>query len=363
MRLRSILLALPFVSFAVLAPPMAAESTKTLKLELAPSGGFVVENLAGTMRVTAGGGDKVVAVATIHAESDQLAGSVRFEQVTGEHGLATLRVIYPTDQYTTFKYPRQDESAGGFLSSMFGGSSTSTKYAGQKVKVSDGSGVLLYVDVEVRLPQRAVEGTFRNLVGRIDGEGVEGTLVFDGASADVTLSRGKGDITADTGSGDVKATDMDGAFAGDTGSGDVDVEGFHGETIKCDTGSGDVSISSGSARKVILGTGSGDIHMKDLDAQDVIAKTGSGDVTLETAGENLVSLKADTGSGDVTVRLSQNASFEATASLGSGDILNHFRDAQPIVKDREVIGYRRGDARTRIEVDTGSGNFLLEPGI
>jgi hypothetical protein len=42
--------------------------------------------------------------------------------------------------------------------------------------------------------------------------------------------------------------------------------------------------------------------------------------------------------------------------------LVHFKDAQPIVRHKEVIGYRRGDARTKIDVDTGSGDLMIEPG-
>jgi len=31
------------------------------------------------------------------------------------------------------------------------------------------------------------------------------------------------------------------------------------------------------------------------------------------------------------------------------------------MKDKEIIGYRRGDSHTRISVETGSGDFVLEP--
>ena len=372
MRLSTAFLALPLATLVAAAPPAAAsETTRTLKLELSPTTRFAVENLAGTMRVTTGSGDKVVAVATIHGESAALADSIRFEQVTGDEGVTTLRVIYPTDRYTTFRYPRSRESdtsdsdkswTGGWLSSWLGGSSSYTKYAGHKVKVSESTGVILYADVEVQLPHRDLDGIFRNLIGRIDAQGVEGTLMFDSASGDITLQKAGGKITADTGSGDVKATGIEGAFIGDTGSGDIYLDGFHGESIKCDTGSGDLSIDAGKARKIAANTGSGDIHMHDVEAEDVLAETGSGDVTIEAGGDKLAKLKADTGSGDVTVRLSADASFEAMADLGSGDIVNHFRDAQPIIKDKEVIGYRRGAAHTRIDVGTGSGNFVIEPG-
>ena len=378
MRLSTALLALPLAALVAIAPPAAAadETTRTLKLELAPTGRFAVENLAGSMRVKNGSGDKVVAIATIHGESAQIADSIRFEQVTGEEGVTTLRVIYPTDRYTTFRYPRMNdrgksdsEESGsekswtdGWFSGWLGGSSSTTKYAGHKVKVSESKGVILYADVEVQLPRRDLDGTMRNLVGRIDGQGLEGTLKFDSASGDITLQKSGGRITADTGSGDIKATGMEGSFSGDTGSGNIDLDGFHGESIKCDTGSGDVSIEDGNARKIDVNTGSGDVRLSDVDAEDILADTGSGSVTIEASGEKLTRVKADTGSGDVTLRLGADASFEAMADLGSGDIKNHYRDAQPIIKDREVIGYRRGAAHTRIDVGTGSGNFVLEPG-
>ena len=73
-------------------------------------------------------------------------------------------------------------------------------------------------------------------------------------------------------------------------------------------------------------------------------------------------MKADTGSGNVTLRLGPDASFEAFASQGSGEIRNRYADAEAIVKMKELVGYRRGDGRIRIEVDTGSGNLTLDPG-
>ena len=71
-----------------------AEVTRTLRVELAgnPASSFGVENLAGVMRVTAGDGNTVVAVATVHAESAALAAAVRLEQVTGNGGEPVLRL-------------------------------------------------------------------------------------------------------------------------------------------------------------------------------------------------------------------------------------------------------------------------------
>lgn len=366
---------------AILAAPSAADSTRTLRLEYSARTPFAVENLAGTMRVVPGSGDSVEAVATIHAENDSLMNLVRFEQVTGESGVTTLRVIYPTDDYSTFRYPGDDEE-GSWVGRLFrGSSSTNTKYAGRRVKVSRGHGVLLYADVEVRMPRRNVEASFRNVVGTIHGEGLRGTLNFDTGSGDVTLLGLTGRISADTGSGRIEASDVEGSFSGDTGSGHIALSHFRGSRIRCDTGSGDIRIKTARADKIEADTGSGDIEIESAAAGEIEADTGSGDInvvdadverfngdtgsgniTLEASGARLLRVEADTGSGNVRLRLARDAAFEAMADLGSGRIRNGFSDAEPILRQKEIVGYRRGDGRIKIDVDTGSGSLYLEPG-
>ena len=368
MRRTLALLSIAILALVTLTTLSRAEVTRTLKIEIPPSaGGFAIENLAGEMRVVPGTGDAVVAVATVHAESDDLASAVRFEKVDGDPGFATYRVRYPYDRHTTFRYPAigGGESGEGFWSSLFGGSNTSTTYDDRRVKVSGSSGALLYADVEIQVPRRAVEGKFRNMVGRLHAREIEGRLLFDTASGDVTLEKVRGEIKADTGSGDVSASDVEGSFDCDTGSGDCDLKGFRGEAVSCDVGSGTIHLKTVTARRVKADTGSGDVQALDVDAEEFEADTGSGDVELAAAGPRLSRIKADTGSGDVILRLGADASFEALADQGSGNIVNRYADATPIVKDKVVIGYRRGaaPAQIRIDVDTGSGDLTLEPGI
>ncbi|PYQ54809.1 MAG: hypothetical protein DMF78_04420 [Acidobacteria bacterium] len=129
-----------------------------------------------------------------------------------------------------------------------------------------------------------------------------------------------------------------------------------------DTGSGEVVVRDASAARIQLDTGSGNVRLETSEADEVVADTGSGSVELEASGKRLTRVKADTGSGDVRLRLGPDASFEATADMGSGDIISRYPDAVPILRKREVVGYRRGTAQTRITVDAGSGNLILEPG-
>jgi hypothetical protein len=355
-------LAAPLLGLVTLALPAAAETTRTLQLKLSGDSAqpFAVENLVGSMKLASGPGDEVVAVATIHAESPELAKLVRFEQVPGKKGVPTLRVRYPLDRYRTYRYGQSKTGGEGFLEWLTGGTDK-VEYDGARVSISGGSGVVLYADVVVQVPKRTIDGFFRNVAGPISGEGLNGKATLDTGSGDVSVRDSRGEVVADTGSGNVKADGIKGSFSCDTGSGTCDVAGFDGETLVCDTGSGKVTIASATAHRIAVDTGSGDVRVTEADTEEFTADTGSGDIRLEATGSRLTKLKADTGSGDVTLRLAADAGFEVRANMSSGDLVSRFADAQSIVRGREVVGYRRGDARTRIAVDTGSGDVVIEP--
>ncbi len=325
-----------------------AEVTKTLRVELAgsPASSFAVENLAGVMRVTAGDGDKVVAVATVHAENEELASAVRLEQVTGKQGEPVLRLRVPADIWT-FRYPHAGNS--------------SFEYDGRKVKVSSSRGVELWADIEVTVPRTAVHGTFTNHVGRVTGEGLKGTVTFDSGSGDIELRALDGRVAADTGSGDIVASAITGSFSGDTGSGDIELKRFDGDAVTCDTGSGSVRVETVTARRVKADTGSGSVRVLGADIESFEADTGSGSVELEATGSRLTRVRADTGSGDVRLRLPADAPFEVRADQGSGDLVCRYDDARALVEGRTVVGYTRGDGRIRITADTGSGDVIVAP--
>lgn len=419
MRSRSILVPALLAALPACAPAISADATRTLRAEISPAalGETRIENLAGAMRVVPGSGGAIVVVATVHAESDELAEAVSLEKARGLMGEPTLRVVYPLDRHSTVRYPPPGGSRGGSPSG--GESGTTTKYGGRKATVSPTSGVVLYADVEVQLPARPVNARFRNVAGPLHGERVAGDLSFDTDSGGVTLSRLRGEIVADTGSGDVVASDIEGSFTCDTGSGaceasgvrgervtcdtgsgdvtlrsirvsgevradtgsgnvvareiegslvcdtgssDCDLEGVRGASVRCDTGSGGVRLRSIVAERVSADTGSGDVTAEGIEAEEFAADTGSGEVRLEASGSRLARVTADTGSGGVILRLGPDASFHALVEQGSGELVNRYADAQPIIEDRQVVGYQRGDGRTRIVVDTGSGSLTLEPG-
>lgn len=348
----------------VLLPAVSAhaEATRTLRFEYAGdiSRAFRVDNLAGEMTVRPGSGPRVVVVATVRAADQETADLVRLEQVRDrKSGEPTVRVIYPLDRHTNYRYPRLGGPDGGFLSRMFGGQNN-VEYDGTRVSVSGSRGVELYADVVVEVPKGAY-ATFKNVVGVLNGSRVEGRLRFDTGSGDISLSDVAGEISADTGSGDVSADSVRGSFACDTGSGDCNLTRFAGASVDLDTGSGNVRVTDSRADRVSADTGSGDVFVDVDDAADVSADTGSGDIEIVAGGSRLERITADTGSGDVSLRIAPGIGFEMRTDVGSGDVDSDFSDAQPIIERRRVKGYRRGDERVKIDVDTGSGDVRVGP--
>lgn len=341
--------ALLMLAAAVVA---GAETTHTVRGELAvsPDSPFAVENLVGAMVVKPGDVSRVVVVATVHAEDDDLASSVRVEEVRGEAGRPTLRVRYPLSRERRLRAPSHVSG------------STELEYDGYRVRVSRRSGVLLWADVEVTVPRQRLDATYRNLVGPLDAADLQGTILLDGASGNVRAARLDGRVTLDTGSGDVRAEACRGELRCDTGSGLCEIVEFAGDRLSLDTGSGDVTADRVKARSLQADTGSGRIRVLAADVEELTADTGSGGVDAEITGSRLRRVAADTGSGSVRLTLPPDASFDLVADQGSGEIRCDFDDARAITKGREVVGYRRGSGDIRITADTGSGDVVIRPG-
>lgn len=353
--------ALTAVSLLALTGLANAQPSRELRLEYTGdiTQAFRVENLAGAMTVRPGKSSHAVVTAKIYAEDPAIGALMRLEQGRDRKtGQPTVRVVYPTNRYTTFRYSkRRSTESEGFFSRMFSGTSN-TEYDGEKVTVSGSRGVALHADVTIEVPRGAF-ATFRNVVGTLTGSDVEGHLKFDTASGDIALSNVAGDITADTGSGDVNAQSSRGSLKCDTGSGDCVVDDFSGDVLDLDTGSGDINARKSRARSLKADTGSGDINLDVDEVEAVEADTGSGDVVIIAGGSRLSRIKADTGSGDVSLSIEPGLGFELRADQGSGDLDSDFSDAQPILQRRKVVGYRRGDERVKIDIDTGSGDVHL----
>jgi hypothetical protein len=346
-------------------------------------------NLAGRVELVSGTGNQVVIDAEVHAE---LPGAGETQRVLQEmkwvrsqdgKGREEWALAYPVERYRSYFYPQPHEGSESSFWSLFDNSSSSTTYRGERVRVYTGrrsSAPTLYADLRIALPA-ASDVALRNLVGKVHGGGLEGTLALDTGSSDIRLDSyagqlrldtGSGDVVIgvcrgetaiDTGSGDVVVHQLVGNANVDTGSGDVRIEKVAVGTLKLHTGSGDVTVRGGAAGKLIADTGSGEVRVIGVELEELSADTGSGDVEVASSLEHARRITAKTGSGDVRVYAGPAASFDVTADQSSGDLRVNYADAvlrHGTHRDK-VVGARRGDGRTVIRIETGSGDCVIGP--
>ena len=373
---------------------LAAAATQTRNLRQAfpaQTTELRLANLAGRIDLVRAPGNQVVVDATIHAAGDssretkELLDGMKWVRGEDRDGNDEWVLSYPVDDYRGFHYPRpgKDSDVPEFLRFLdFGGYSTAY-YRGENVRIyreKRSSVPTLYANLRIALPAGS-HVVVRNAVGAVRADGpLEGDLQVRTGSGDVRMASysgqlgirtGSGDITVGsvtgessfaTGSGDVVVRKMVGNGSLDTGSGDVTVENVSAGKLALDTGSGDVVVRSGMAGRLLAKTGSGSMQLG-VELQELSATTGSGDVVIRSSLAQAKEVVARTGSGDVEIFAGPQASFDITSSQGSGDLEVGYRDAslRHSSSGRKVVGARRGNGRTVIRVQTGSGDCVITP--
>src|SRR6185436_144527 len=355
----------------------------------AHQGGMRLANLAGRIELVRAPGDQVIVETVVHAaganegETQKLLDGMKWVKGTDGKGHEEIVLSYPVDDYRGFAYPRKqgDADLPDWLSWLEDSGHTSTVYRSERVRIYGkprSSVPVLYADLKIAVPAGS-ELFVRNAVGAVRGGQLEGKLEVKTGSGDIeivshagqlTLNTGSGDVTVgaatgetkiDTGSGDVFVRKLVGNGLVDTGSGDVTVENVSAGKLSVDTGSGDVVVKNGTVSHVLADTGSGSVQVVGVELEELDADTGSGDVTVRSSLAQAKRLTAETGSGDVTIYGGEEASFDIESSQGSGDLLVRYDDATLRKDGKKVVGARRGDGRTVIRVETGSGDCVITP--
>jgi DUF4097 and DUF4098 domain-containing protein YvlB len=389
--LRALTIAIGAASLLGALAAQAGEGTRALH-QTFPSGGEIrLANLAGKVELAAGTGREIVVDATIHAEgsgaaeTQSLLNGMSWAQERDKKGRPQWVLTYPVNKYRSFAYPRlaqkDEEELPWFLSFLENVGQTSSQYRGERVKIYSkrrSSAPTLYADLRITLPAGA-NLAVRNVVGPVRGGALEGILDIDTGSGKVELASHIGQLTIDTGSGDVIVGSVKGETSIDTGSGDVVVSRWIGNgmvdtgsgnvvvrqvsggKISLDTGSGDVTVEGGVVGKILADTGSGNVKVVGVELEELDADTGSGDVTVKSPLAKARRIHADTGSGDVTISGGPEATFAITADQGSGDLIVGYADATLRKDGHKVVGATRGDARTAILCETGSGDCEIRP--
>jgi lia operon protein LiaG len=343
------------LSIALAALAFSSTSAQTERRTL--SGDRVsIYNLAGRLRVQAGGGANVVVEVTRSGrDANQLAlraGDIR--------GVATLRVIYPADRIV---YPELSSRSNTELRvnedgtfDDHGGWTGSWREADRVQIHGSGSGLEAHADMVVSVPrgQRLSVhwGAGEALVSNVDGD-----LSISVAAARITTEHTRGALNLDAGSGSVSVLDAQGEVNLDSGSGSVSVDGVRGNDLSMDSGSGTMTVTNVDVKTLKADVGSGGMRLGRVKASVVRVDVGSGGVDVDMASP-VEELVVDGGSGGVTVRLPATQGAEVDIETGSGGIDSDFA-VQTTRFGRNHLRGQIGNGRGRIRIESGSGRVRL----
>src|SRR5690606_35708389 len=310
---------------AAAAAPVAAQQTERYALAGA---NVAVYNLAGEVRIEAGGGSEVV-VELMRGGADAAELEVDVGDVGGWQ---SLRVIYPSDRIV---YPR---TSGWSNTSMRvradgtfgrinmpgaddprGGVMAFARDRGDQVRISSrGSGMEAYADMRVLVPQGQRIAVLLG-VGRATVSNVDGDLLVDVAAASIEATNTRGWLRLDTGSGSIDLRGAEGEVILDTGSGRIEAADVRGPRLVMDTGSRRVEARGIDVDDLTVDTGSGSVNLGEVNARNIMIDTGSGSVRLGLLSD-VENLEIDTGSGSVTLGVPETLGAEITVDTGSGGI-------------------------------------------
>src|SRR6266568_2082382 len=324
---------LPLVFCVALAAPAVGAAQTTRYVLKGDS--VAVYNLVGELRVEPGSGSDVAVQVTRGG-----ADAARLDVQSGPlRGRETLRIIYPEDVISLPDWGRGWNTTLHVRDDGTFGDNGGWRREGREVRITGrGRGFEGYADLRVSVP--AGKGVALHLgVGKVFVTNVDGAILVQVASADVSAERTRGTLKIDTGSGNVDVHDASGDIALESGSGDITASGLHGGRIKLDTGSGNITVTGAEGDELRFETGSGNVE---------VALTAT-----------FQSLSVETGSGDVTLRVPATIGAEVELDTGSGEIdLGGLTIEVRRLQEDHITG-TIGDGRGRLSIETGSGNVHL----
>jgi len=341
---------LPLAFCVVFAASGAAQTTRyVLKGD-----SVAVYNLVGELRVEPGSGSDVAVQVTRGG-----ADAARLDVQSGPlRGRETLRIIYPDDVISLPDWGRGWNTTLRVRDDGTFGDGGSWRRDGREVRITGrGRGLEAYADLRVSVPAGRRVALHLG-VGKAFVSNVDGVIVVQAASADVSAERTRGTLKIDTGSGTVDVRDASGDVTLESGSGDITATGVHGGRVRLDTGSGNITLTGAEATELHIDTGSGDVTVTGAKGDDLSIDTGSGNVDVGLTA-TFRSLTIDTGSGDVTLRVPSTIGAEVELDTGSGEFDLGGLTLQVRRLQEDHITGTIGDGKGRLSIETGSGNVRL----
>jgi DUF4097 and DUF4098 domain-containing protein YvlB len=338
-----------YVALAVPCPVAAQTSRYVLKGD-----SVAVYNLVGELRVESGSGSDVTVQVTRGG-----ADAARLDVQSGPlRGRDALRIIYPEDLISLPDWGRGWNTTLRVRDDGTFGDGGSWRREGREVRITGrGRGLEAYADLRVSVPVGKRVALHLG-VGKAFVSNVDGVILVQVASADVSAERTRGTLRIDTGSGNVDVRDASGEVSLESGSGDITATNLRGGRIRLDTGSGNITLTGAEATDLHIDTGSGDVTVTGAKGADLSFDTGSGNVNVALTA-TFQSLTIESGSGDVTLTVPPTIGAEVELDTGSGEIDLGGLTIQVRRLQEDHITGTIGDGRGRLSIETGSGNVRL----
>jgi hypothetical protein len=338
-----------YVALAVPCPVAAQTSRYVLKGD-----SVAVYNLVGELRVESGSGSDVAVQVTRGG-----ADAARLDVQSGPlRGRETLRIIYPEDLISLPDWGRGWNTTLRVRDDGTFGDGGSWRREGREVRITGrGRGLEAHADLRVSVPVGKRVALHLG-VGKAFVSNVDGVILVQVASADVSAERTRGTLRIDTGSGNVDVRDASGEVSLESGSGDITATNLRGGRIRLDTGSGNITLTGAEATDLHIDTGSGDVTVTGAKGADLSFDTGSGNVNVALTA-TFQSLTIESGSGDVTLTVPPTIGAEVELDTGSGEIDLGGLTIQVRRLQEDHITGTIGDGRGRLSIETGSGNVRL----
>jgi len=343
---------LPLAFCVLIAAPTAGAAQTTRYVLKGDS--VAVYNLVGELRVEPGTGSDVAVQVTRGG-----ADAARLDVQSGAlNGRETLRIIYPDDVISLPDWGRGWNTTLRVRDDGTFGDNGNWRREGREVRITGrGRGMEAYADLKVMVP--AGKRVALHLgVGKAFVTNVDGVILVQVASADISAEGTRGTLKLDTGSGNVDVRNASGDLGLESGSGDITASGLHGGRVKVETGSGNITLTGAEATVLKLSTGSGDVTVTGAKGDELAFESGSGNIDVALTA-TFSTLAVETGSGDVTLRVPPTIGAEVELDTGSGDIDLGGLTIQVRRLQEDHISGTIGDGRGRLSVETGSGNVRL----
>jgi hypothetical protein len=179
-------------------------------------------------------------------------------------------------------------------------------------------------------------------------------------SGDVSVANVRGEVRAESISGSVDVSATPNLALAKTVSGDVTARGITASSaLTLGTVSGSVIASALEARALEAGTVSGNVQLTNVRAERVQAKSVSGDIEYDSRLVRGGRYEFNSHSGNVRVMLSEVTGFELDASSFSGSIRSDFPVTIRSTADSSNTDRRRGAMNRAIRGTFGDASAIL----